>query len=136
MTNLFTYGSLMSSDIMHHVAGCMAESAPAVLKNFQRSKIRGEEYPGIVGHPGAEVAGILYRDLPPEAMERLDSFEGAQYSRQEVQLVTDTGSCLAMAYVIKPEYSHLLTEEPWSYADFLAVGKARFLESYIGFRKI
>lgn len=136
MTNLFTYGSLMCSDIMDHVAGCQAESVSAVLKNFKRSKIRGEEYPGIVAHPGAEVEGVLYRGLSPQAMERLDSFEGAQYLRQEVQLQTEAGSCLAMAYVIKPEYSHLLTDETWSYADFLAVGKARFLEAYVGFQKI
>lgn len=136
MTDVFTYGSLMCNDIMHHVAGCQVEGVPAVLKDFKRSKIRGEEYPGIVVHPKAEVAGILYRGLPPQAIERLDSFEGAQYSRQDVQLLTETGSCLAMTYVIKSEYSHLLIDEAWSYDHFLAVGKARFLEAYVGFQKI
>lgn len=126
----------MYGDIMYHVANCRVESVPAVLKNFQRSKIRGEEYPGIVAHPGAEVEGILSRSLSPQAIKRLDTFKESQYSRQEVQLLTETGSCLAMAYVIKPEYNDLLTDEVWSYAHFLAIGKARFLEACIGFRNI
>ena len=126
----------MSSDIMYHVAGCQAGFSPATLKDFQRSRIRGEEYPGIVAHPGAEVEGILYRDLMPKAIERLDTFEGQQYSRQEVQVMTAHGPCLAMAYVIKPEHSLLLTGETWSYEHFLAVGKAKFLADYLGFRKI
>ncbi len=136
MHNLFTYGSLMSSDIMYHVAGCPANFVAATLKDFKRSRIRGEEYPGIVAHPGAEVEGILYLDLAPTAIERLDTFEGAQYSRQEVQVMTQHGPCFAMSYVIKPEYSDLLTGEAWSYAHFLAVGKAKFLEAYVGFCKI
>ncbi len=127
----------MCSDIMHHVAGCRADSVPAILKDYKRSKIHGEEYPGIVAHPGDEVAGVLYLDLPPEAMERLDSFEGKQYTRQEVQLVTaHFASAKAMAYVITPENRNLLTGENWSYEHFLAVGKAKFLAAYIGFQKI
>lgn len=137
IANLFTYGSLMCSDIIYHVAGCRADSVPAILKNYKRSKIHGEEYPGIVAHPGAEVAGVLYLDLPPKAIERLDLFEGNQYSRQEVQLVTACFTASqAMAYVIKPENRNLLTGEDWSYEYFLTAGKAKFLAAYIGFEKI
>ncbi len=137
MQNLFTYGSLMCSDIMFQVAGCRADCIPATLKDFKRSCIRGEEYPGIAAHPGAEVEGVLYLDLPPGAMVRLDSFEGEQYVRQEVQVLTQqSGFRLAMAYVIKPEYRELLTDETWSYEHFLAVGKFEFLKVYQGFRKI
>ena len=126
----------MSSDIMYRVAGCPADFVPATLKDFHRSRIRGEEYPGIIARLGAEVEGILYRDLSPKAIARLDTFEGAQYSRQEVQVMTQHGPCPAMAYVIKSEYSDLLTGELWSYSHFLTVGKAKFLEAYLGFRKI
>ena len=139
MQNLFTYGSLMCSDIMFQVAGCRADCIPATLKDFKRSRIRGEEYPGIVAQPGVEVEGVLYLDLPPGAIERLDSFEGEQYARQEVQVLTQQSEpcpVAAMAYVIKPEYRELLTGEAWSYGHFLAVGKAEFLKAYQGFRKI
>jgi gamma-glutamylcyclotransferase (GGCT)/AIG2-like uncharacterized protein YtfP len=137
MINLFTYGSLMCSDIMFQVAGCRADFVSATLKGFKRSTVRGEEYPGIVAHPGAEVKGVLYLRLPPQAIKRLDIFEGEQYSRSDVQIVTE--QCFpgkAMAYIIKPEYRGLLTDEPWSYEHFLAVGKAKFLQAYLGFERI
>jgi gamma-glutamylcyclotransferase (GGCT)/AIG2-like uncharacterized protein YtfP len=137
MDNLFTYGSLMSSDIMYTIAGCRADFVSATLRDFQRSSIRGEEYPGIVAHPQAEVEGVLYLDLSAKAMQRLDNFEGEQYARQEVQVMTQLyGLYTAMAYVIKPEYTDLLTGETWDYERFLAVGKSEFLKTYIGFRKI
>jgi gamma-glutamylcyclotransferase (GGCT)/AIG2-like uncharacterized protein YtfP len=137
MSNLFTYGSLMCSDIMNQVAGCHANFVSATLKDFKRSTIRGEEYPGIVSHPGSEVEGVLYFDLPPKAIERLDSFEGVQYSRQDVLVKTEQlAQYSAMTYVIKPEYCYLLTDNPWNYERFLTIGKSKFLDTYLGFRKI
>lgn len=137
MPNLFTYGSLMCSDILCHVAGCRVDFVPASLKDFQRSRINGQEYPGIVAHPGGEVEGVLYLELPQAAMERLDNFEGEQYTRQEVTVITRQFIQLkAMVYVIKPEYSFLLTGVAWSYEHFLAVGKTTFLQAYVGFEKI
>lgn len=137
MPNVFTYGSLMCSDIMYHVAGFQPDFVPASLRDFFRSRIRGEEYPGIIHRPRSEVAGVLYLDLPLSAMERLDRFEGSQYIRQEVQVLTERhGLCTAATYVIHPEHKELLTDEPWSYEYFLAVGKSRFLSAYLGFQEI
>jgi len=127
----------MCSDIMYHVAGCRPDLVAATLQNYRRSRIRGEEYPGIIADAGSEVAGILYLNLPDSALQRLDEFEGEQYTRQELQVITEQGSsCAAMAYVIKSQHSHLLTGETWSYEHFLAHGKSQFLSTYIGFHKI
>ncbi|MBU1568479.1 MAG: gamma-glutamylcyclotransferase [Proteobacteria bacterium] len=137
MSDLFTYGSLMCNDIMHQVAGCRIDYVSATLKDFKRSKIVDEEYPGIVAHPGAEVKGVLYLHLPSTAIARLDIFEGEQYSRQEVQIITaQLAPHMPMSYVIKPEYSHLLTDETWDYRHFLAIGKTKFQKAYLGFQKI
>ncbi len=136
MYTLFTYGSLMCSDIMSKVAGCQSDSLTATLKDFQRSAIHGEKYPGIFRQANGSVEGVLYLHLPEEAMLRLDQFEGEQYSREEVPVITQQGSCRAMTYIIKPQYRHLLTGEPWSFEDFLATGKAEFLNHYQGFQKI
>ncbi len=127
----------MCCDIMNQVAGLQSNFASATLKGFKRSTIRGEEYPGIVAHPGSEVEGVLYFDLPPKAIERLDIFEGVQYSRQDVLVMTaQLTQYAAMTYVIKPEYCYLLTDNPWNYELFLTIGKSKFLETYLGFRKI
>jgi gamma-glutamylcyclotransferase (GGCT)/AIG2-like uncharacterized protein YtfP len=137
MTHLFTYGSLMCSDIMYHVADCRTNFVPAMLENFQRSKMRGQEYPAIIAAPGEKTEGILYLDLPPTAILRLDTFEGEQYIRQEVIVTTEPdGPCKAMTYILHPRYHHLFTGETWNYQEFLVVGKPLFLKSYLGFRKI
>jgi len=137
MINLFTYGSLMCSDIMYKVAGCRFESDQAILNDFYRSKIQNEEYPGIVPQSGSKVSGVLYLALSPEALQRLDLFEGELYQRQEVGVLSENhGRVRAMTYVIKPGYGDLLTGETWSFNHFLAVGKKKFQASYLGFQGI
>ncbi len=134
MINLFTYGSLMCSDIFSRVAGCQPDFTQASLHNFFRSKIQSREYPGIVPQPESSVPGVIYFDLRSTALERLDAFEGELYKRQEVQVSGEHHELItAMTYVIKPRYRDLLTDEPWSFKNFLAVGKANFEETYFGF---
>lgn len=137
MINLFTYGSLMCSDIMFPVAGCRPGYTRAVLKDFFRSEIIHEEYPGITPQPGALVTGIVYFNVPLPAIRRLDIFEGELYARQHIQVATEEyGPIEAMTYVIKPEHSRILTNREWSYEKFLASGKKKFTDAYFGFDEI
>ncbi len=137
MLNIFTYGSLMCRDIMFKVAGCRLGFSQATLTNFLRSKIRDEEYPGIVPQRGSVVTGIIYFDLSAESINRLDIFEGELYRRQKVEVITENNSSVAaMTYVIKPRYEDLLTGEEWSFSEFLAIGKKKFEESYTGFQDV
>ena len=137
MINLFTYGSLMCSDIMSRVAGCKTDCTQASLNNFFRSKIQSREYPGIIPQQGARVPGVLYFDISAEALERLDVFEGEMYQRQEVEVINDKNdSVTAMTYIIKPQYRDILTDKEWSFSEFLTVGKEKFEESYFGFQEI
>lgn len=134
MTNLFTYGSLMCSDIMAKVAGCQNDCTQASLHNFFRAKMRNEEYPGIMPQPDTKVLGVLYVNLTAVALHRLDLFEGEMYQRQEVEVVTETNRLTpAMTYVIKPQYRHLLSDKEWDFSEFLSAGKEKFEKSYIGF---
>ncbi len=134
MTNLFTYGSLMCSDIMAKVADCRPNCTPATLHDFFRAKVHNEEYPGIVPLQDSMVAGLLYLGLTAEALDRLDIFEGEMYQRQEVALLTENNPrTKAMTYVIKPEYRHLLTDKEWNFSEFLSTGKEKFEKSYFGF---
>jgi gamma-glutamylcyclotransferase (GGCT)/AIG2-like uncharacterized protein YtfP len=137
MTNLFTYGSLMCRDIFCKVAGCQAEFTQATLNNFFRSKIRSREYPGIVPRPETSVPGVLYYNLSNQALQRLDVFEGELYLREDVQVMTkNRGLVSAMTYVINPQHRDILTDKAWSYKEFLAVGKAKFEETYFGFDEL
>ena len=133
MTNLFTYGSLMCDDIMFAVVNCQLERGDAILNDFYRSNVRNQEYPGIIPQVGAQVDGVLYLDLPETAIEQLDVFEGEFYEREVVQVRTEKFDEMnAMAYVIKPDYSHILTYTEWSYTHFLETGKQKFEMAYLG----
>jgi len=135
--DLFTYGTLMSPDIMARVAGCRLHSVPARLAGYRRTLVRGEVYPGIAEAVGHEVDGVLYLDATDEAMRRLDAFEGEMYDRQEVLVTMEGGeSCTVMTYVFRPEFRHLLTDTPWDYQQFLATGKERFENGYFGFGEV
>lgn len=135
--DLFTYGTLMSPDIMARVARCRLASLPARLVGYKRSLVRGEVYPGIAEASGYEVDGILYLDAMGEAIRRLDVFEGGMYERREVLVSTeDDHSRSAMTYVFRPEFRHLLTDIPWDYQHFLETGKERFENGYFGFGEV
>lgn len=136
--NLFTYGSLMSPDIMEEVSGRQFASFAAVADGFQRFCVRDEPYPGMVAAPGGQVEGVVYEDIDPVALERLDIFEGDMYLRQSIKVERrkDNSVLEVMAYIVKPDYRHMLTQAVWSYEKFLEEGKRLFTEQYVGFREI
>jgi gamma-glutamylcyclotransferase (GGCT)/AIG2-like uncharacterized protein YtfP len=134
MKNLFAYGTLMCHEIMEEVSGLRPDPVKACLRGYSRLIVRGEHYPAIKPDEKGYVEGILYMDLPVEAWERLDRFEGEIYARSRVQAITeDNLNVDADTYVIHPAYQHYLTEEIWDYEKFLHTGKPDFLSLYKGF---
>ncbi|MBU0967195.1 MAG: gamma-glutamylcyclotransferase [Proteobacteria bacterium] len=132
--NLFAYGTLMCADIMLQVAGCLPAQLPVALAHYRRCRVRGEEYPAIVGQQDAAVQGLVYLDVPQEAWQRLDGFEGEMYDRRPVLVDGVEGKSLAAhTYVIRPEFAHLLLPSEWSYEEFLRTGRKRFAADYGGF---
>lgn len=123
---LFAYGSLMCPDIMLRVSGLDLPAQAATLLGYRRYAVLNEPYPGIVRQPGASVTGVLYQGVTEAAWERLDTFEGEAYVREQV-VIADVP---AWAYVIKAEFASCLSRSDWSYAQFLREGKARFEMDY------
>ena len=135
--DVFTYGTLMSPDIMMRVSGCSPDSCIAHLHGFRRSRVKGEEYPGIRENAEAVVQGLLYLNVPEAAGERLDIFEGEMYERRQVKVQTEGGfEKSAVTYVFRPGYDDLLTENPWEFEEFLVSGKKRFEDRYFGMNEI
>lgn len=134
--HLFAYGTLMCEDIFLTVTGCHCSSTEAVLNDYRRLRIRGEEYPGITPAPGFEVSGLVCRDLSPDAWARLDRFEGDMYERREVTVMLAGGEHLpAQTYVIRDRFRDCLEPLAWSLEDFLQNGKTRFKEAFPGFAR-
>lgn len=129
----FTYGTLMSAEIMRHVSGRRFNAEPATLPDHSRHPVRDAPYPGIRTNPGQSVHGVLYRGVDSLALNRLDAFEGSQYERRTVRVITGDGrEKAAQAYVFKPALNHLLLPGDWDYEQFLAHAARRFRRHYFG----
>ena len=112
-------------------------SQGASLQGFVRKQVRGETYPVIT--PGALeacVEGVLYLEISPADLARLDRFEGDFYARSSVSVTTDAGvSVTAFAYILKEEYRHILSPDEWDAEAFARQGIRRFLADYCGFER-
>lgn len=98
--NVFTYGSLMFAEVWQPLVGGRYASEPAVLAGYRRFAVPGATYPGIVAAPGRQVPGLLYRDVGPDDLARLDLFEGSEYRRDALPVALADGSMLvAETYV-------------------------------------
>ncbi len=129
----FAYGSLMNETILKEVAGLALKGEAAVLQGFARHPVQGEDYPGMVPDPRQSVSGILYRGLPPAAIDRLDRFEGTEYDRCRVTVRTASGLRMpAWAYVFRTEFRSNLAPGDWDFDDFLTHHQARFRSRYLG----
>jgi len=137
MENLFAYGTLMCDDIMEEVSGCRLSCAPGTVRGYSRRSVRGEYYPALVRDEKCCVEGVVYRNVPSAAWDRLDRFEGEMYVRQPVQIeMTDGANLPALTYVVRPEFLDRLDESEWNVADFLRNGKERFQREYRGYRHL
>ena len=125
MEHLFAYGTLMCDDIMREVSGCRLSQVPGTLKGFSRRSVKGEFYPALVPDEEGRVWGVVYRNVPNSAWDRLDRFEGEMYTRHLVQIELSNGrTLLATTYVAQPEFLDQLEQSDWDFADFLRNGKA------------
>jgi gamma-glutamylcyclotransferase (GGCT)/AIG2-like uncharacterized protein YtfP len=135
MDHLFAYGTLMCEDIMEEVAGCRLDPVPGTLGGYSRRSVKGEHYPALVPDRQGIVEGILYRDVPARAWDRLDRFEGEMYARRWVRISLPDGSMVpAATYVTRPEFLDCLEAFEWDFASFRHRGKAAFQRQYKGYK--
>lgn len=133
MAHLFTYGSLMFSEVFENIVRNQYEHAAGHVHHFKRTCIRNGHYPVVLPSRQAEaLLGVVYFDVSVPDLRRLDAFEGDYYQRQTTtaQLRT-TGQCLDVAlYVLKPRYRYLATQREWSPEEFQRRHQAHFLKLY------
>lgn len=118
---------------MHAVTGKVFESAPAVLAGFRRRRIDREDYPGMVRDAAEVVSGLLAFDVDELSLEALDRFEGEYYERLPVVVNASGNPVSAWTYVIRDEYAHLMTDEPWDLQRFRTHFLQRFMFTYPNF---
>lgn len=135
--NLFTYGTLMDAAIMYRVCGEHFPSRATSLSGYIRKKLRDEVYPGVIARANSSVEGLLYFDISTRALGFLDEFEGSYYQRRRVITVASDGTAIeAETYVLRDNFTTLLSDEEWNLNDFLNRDKLMFQQKYGGYEKL
>lgn len=131
---LFVYGTLQDSRVIRAITGREFNAVATTLSGYRRTRVKDADYPGITANVSTEVSGLLLTDVDTVSLEKLDTFEGDYYERLSVVVADALGNqhhCTV--YVFKPQWLHLLTEEPWSLEEFKRTGYQRFRDTYPNF---
>jgi hypothetical protein len=94
----FFYGTLMAPSVLRRVIfgqnlpdsttkRPLPSPRPALLKDFQRHRVKNCDYPAIVSKTDAMVRGTLVTGLTEGDWWRLDVFEGDDYTREVVKVL-------------------------------------------------
>ena len=111
---VFVYGTLMSSDLFIAVAGGQTSGPiPAQLDGYSRKSVAQNVVPFITPDDQSQIAGLLWSDLNPDQIARLDLYERAfGYWTQTVQVTVATGVVQATCYM--PPDGIVASDAPWS----------------------
>ena len=123
---LFTYGTLEIPSVVKRVLGRDLVGRPAVLKDYARYLVRGENHPAIREESGSAVRGTLYDGIDGELFRRLDTYEGEEYQKRSVEVMTDDGPQHAFVYTCAAD---LLSDTPWDQAAFIAHHLGDFMDA-------
>lgn len=127
--HVFTYGTLMYSEVWHAVIGRRYRQSNAIVGGFERRAVKGAAFPCLipVDDLQARVSGILYFGVADEDLETLDEFEADQYDRGIVMCELPGGESVeAFAYIWSARHAHLIGDQ-WDEEWFRKEGLRQFL---------
>jgi gamma-glutamylcyclotransferase (GGCT)/AIG2-like uncharacterized protein YtfP len=105
---------------MLRTAGREIPAEPAVLDDYACYIVRYQYYPAAVPMTGASISGLLYSGLTPDEFSLLDSYEGTEYRRTRVSVMTGQGrQAQAWVYIIRPRYQARLSDRKFDLEEFL-----------------
>ena len=137
--HVFTYGTLMFPEVWQAVVGREFASVEGTASGYAIYRVRDAVFPGIVAASELDrVRGVVYLDVDPQSLARLDLFEDDFYRRETVWVECGDGQRRAAnAYVIPPENCHVLTTETWLADQFVATGGlTTFINRFQGFSRV
>lgn len=136
--HIFTYGSLMFPMVWSRVVRGHYNHAEALLSGYIRRAVIGEHYPVVLkSSSNQQVPGVIYFDVTPVDIERLDLFEGPQYERIETMIcLADNRHLDAGVYILRDSYRTIAAAWDWDPEQFRQNGLRQFLRSYLGFTSL
>lgn len=84
---LFTFGTLMDPDVLRQVGGQPLSALTretATVRGFARHWVEADDYPVLVAREGEQTTGLIIRGLSSLAMQRIEFFEGEEFTLQEL----------------------------------------------------
>lgn len=125
--HIFFYGTLMCPKVYEAITGKPLEAENATLNDFKIYSLQNRVYPGIIPSINSEVKGLLAK-VDQAILDRLDYFEGEEYTRTLVEVI-DTKKQLmkAWTYILKESHYSLAQVEGWDYKEFVEI----HLENYL-----
>jgi gamma-glutamylcyclotransferase (GGCT)/AIG2-like uncharacterized protein YtfP len=122
----------MFDTVWSRVVAGSYDRSNATLQAYDRKGLRGEEYPVIVPSSlHSQVQGVVYHDVSPADLTRLDHFEGEYYFRKTEQVITEKMATIpAEIYVLKEEYYTLISHRKWDPVHFTTTGIHYFIHKH------
>ena len=122
--NLFIYGSLRDRRIFKSVCGLSFSlkqshvkkdtllAEPALLAGFKRVSPDNVYYYGVKS-PHSKIDGLVIYDVPQNAMDEIDKYEGKRFKRETVRINTASGAVRANTYLVSRESMRKLFGDRW-----------------------
>jgi gamma-glutamylcyclotransferase (GGCT)/AIG2-like uncharacterized protein YtfP len=127
--HLFCYGTLRVPEIARVVLnGTLPAAQPAALAGYGCYAIAGKNYPAILPAADNCAVGLLYHRLTPADWARIDRYEGAEYKRIRVKVMTcDRRRIRAWTYVLRWQYETRISGQIWELPRFRTLHLSRYL---------
>lgn len=93
---LFTYGTLLFSEVLRALIGRVPESQTASVGGWRVAALKNRTYPGLVAATGGIAHGRLLTGLSGDEWRLLDNFEDRRYELRQMTLL---GGQDSLAYV-------------------------------------
>lgn len=130
---LFAYGTLRDPDILAAVLG---RSIPDDVRLMARAPgyaavhYPGRFYPALIENPTEAALGLVLDGLSTVEIAMLDAFEGDEYQRLPITVVTANGALLADTYL--PALAIPTDAAPWTLKGWARDHKAQMLAGELG----
>ena len=117
--HLFCYGTLMEPRVLKMITGKEFTLKKATLPDYQRYRVKGEDYPGVVQKAGEGTDGMLCLGVTASHLKKLDQFEGDLYRRQLVKVNGPYNRTVnAWCYIVPRRAAMRLSKEAWEFEQY------------------
>ena len=130
---LFVYGTLQDADVLAAALGrpvSVAGLRRATAPGYRAVAYPGRVYPALVASAADAAPGLLVEHLSPLDIAVLDAFEGVEYRREPIAVLTDGTRYAADAYL--PARVISADAPAWSLSDWTTGYKPAVLSAETG----